>query len=63
MPDGVMAFHAGTAMENDLLVTNGGRVLGISAIADSLDNARELAYQGVQAVNFEGMHYRSDIGS
>ena len=63
MPEGVLAFHAGTAMENDQLVTNGGRVLGISAVADSLDNARELAYQGVKAVNFEGMHYRTDIGS
>jgi phosphoribosylamine--glycine ligase len=59
---GVSVFHAGTRREGDgRLVTAGGRVLGVSALAPSLGDARRRAYEGVALIHFEGMHYRSDI--
>lgn len=63
MPEGVEVFHAGTAHKDGQLVTNGGRVLAVSAIAESVEAARSLAYEGVKGVKFEGMQYRSDIGA
>ncbi len=57
----VEVFHAGTAMVNGRLVTNGGRVLGITALGDDLVMAREKAYQTVAAINWSGSHHRSDI--
>jgi phosphoribosylamine--glycine ligase len=60
--DGVVVFHAATAHENDHLVTNGGRILGVTGLGDSLDAALSRAYEAVGAIDFEGMHYRSDIG-
>ncbi len=62
MPDGVLAFHAGTASQGGKLVTSGGRVLGIAAQAGSLPAALEKAYRSIEGVHFEGMHYRTDIG-
>lgn len=60
---GVVVFHAGTAVSPDgSLVTAGGRVLGVTARADSLTQATELAYQAVSRIHFEGMQFRSDIG-
>ncbi len=61
-PDGLMIFHAGTRIEGDELVTAGGRVLGVTALAADLDAARTRAYQAVAAIHFDGMHYRRDIG-
>ncbi len=61
-PD-VKLFHAGTSLSNGHLVTNGGRVLGVSAIGDSQENARILAYQAVNQITFSRMHYRTDIGA
>lgn len=58
----IMVFHAGTRMQNDELVTNGGRVLGVSAIGESLDEALNAAYRAVAKISFEGMQYRKDIG-
>lgn len=60
IPEEVVVFHAGTAMAPDL-VTNGGRVFGVSAIGDSVAEARLRAYQGVEAIHFEGMQFRRDI--
>lgn len=61
--DDVAAFHAGTAdSPTDGIVTNGGRVLGITATAASISEARALAYNGVEKIRFEGMQYRTDIG-
>ncbi|KAE8448661.1 hypothetical protein EG329_009086 [Mollisiaceae sp. DMI_Dod_QoI] len=55
-------FHAGTKLvENGKLVTAGGRVMAVSAVADSLEEAVKLAYTGVSMVNFEGMYCRRDI--
>lgn len=63
LPEGVLAFHAGTRMEGDALVTAGGRVLAISAAADDIEQARRLAYLGVQGVHFAGARTRSDIAA
>ena len=58
---GALVFHAGTAKENGQIVTAGGRVLGIVATADRVEDAVERAYKGVSAVSFEGAFYRKDI--
>jgi phosphoribosylamine--glycine ligase len=60
---GVHAFHAGTKRLGDLLVTSGGRVLGVTAASPSLEKALSLAYQASAKIRFEGMHYRKDIGA
>lgn len=60
--DGVTVFHAGTAFnQDDELVTNGGRVLNVVALADTFEDARELAYEACGKINFEGKQYRHDI--
>jgi phosphoribosylamine--glycine ligase len=62
--DGVTVFHAGTKLlEDGTLVTNGGRVLNVTALAPSFEAARELAYAGVELIDFEGKQYRTDIGA
>jgi phosphoribosylamine--glycine ligase len=61
---GILPFHAGTRREGDALVTAGGRVLGITAVCTSggLQTTIAKAYQAVEKLNFEGMHFRHDIG-
>jgi phosphoribosylamine--glycine ligase len=54
-------FHAGTALVDGKLVTNGGRVLGVTALGDTLKAARANAYEAVDAIGFEGKQYRKDI--
>ncbi len=61
MPD-VTVFHAGTKREGGAIVTNGGRVLGVTARGDSLPHAIEKAYEATSKIHFEGAQYRSDIG-
>ena len=61
--DGVKVFHAGTKREGDDLVTNGGRVLGVTALGDTLKAARDLAYVAVDKIKFEGAHVRGDIAA
>ncbi|MEG1427333.1 MAG: phosphoribosylglycinamide synthetase C domain-containing protein, partial [Oscillospiraceae bacterium] len=60
--DGVVVYHAGTKVENGRLYTNGGRVLGVTALGDTLEEALEKSYAAVQKISFPGAHYRSDIG-
>jgi phosphoribosylamine--glycine ligase len=60
---GVAVFHAGTKREGDAIVTSGGRVLGVTATAGSLDAAIAKAYEAAGKIHFEGAHYRSDIGA
>lgn len=60
--DSVVVFHSGTKSENNKYYTNGGRVLGVTAIDNTLDKAIERAYKGVGKVHFTDMHYRKDIG-
>ncbi|KKP78139.1 MAG: Phosphoribosylamine-glycine ligase [Candidatus Nomurabacteria bacterium GW2011_GWC2_35_35] len=55
-------FHAGTKIENSNLVTNGGRVLAVSAIGTNLKEALVIAYEAISKISFEGMQYRRDIG-
>lgn len=59
---GVQVFHAGTSLIDGKYLTNGGRVLGVTAAADSLENALGLAYEGLSKIHFDGMYYRRDIG-
>ena len=59
---GVTVYHAGTALKDGKLVTNGGRVLGVTALGKTLDEALEKAYAGVEKIHFDGAHYRHDIG-
>ena len=59
---GVQVFHAGTATKHGMLVTAGGRVLGVTAVADHMDAAIAAAYAAVGEIAFEGMHYRTDVG-
>ncbi len=63
MPSGVEAFHAGTKLDGDKILTNGGRVLAVSSIVNSSDikEAKELAYKALKNIHFEGMVYRTDI--
>ncbi len=56
-------FHAGTALKDGKLVTAGGRVLGITALGDTLEAARATAHAAIEKIHFEGMQYRKDIGS
>ena len=60
--DGVYVFHAGTRKENGRFVTNGGRVLGVTATGPDLKAARANAYEAVKQVTFEKAYCRSDIG-
>ncbi|MCL1875092.1 MAG: phosphoribosylamine--glycine ligase [Synergistaceae bacterium] len=60
---GVEIYHAGTKKVADGEIrTTGGRVLGVTAISDSIENARSLAYEAIGKIKFEKMHYRKDIG-
>ncbi len=60
--DGVTVYHAGTKLDGGKLVTAGGRVLGVTALGDTLPEALDKAYDGVSKIHFENAHYRKDIG-
>ena len=60
--DGVTVYHAGTKIENEKLVTSGGRVLGVTALGDSLADALKKSYEAVENIHFDNAHYRKDIG-
>jgi phosphoribosylamine---glycine ligase len=59
--EGALVFHAGTAMRGDQLVTNGGRVLNVTAVGPTVEEARQRAYAACEQISFEGMRYRRDI--
>jgi len=61
VPDGVTVFHAGTRQENGRIVTSGGRVLGVTALAEDLVAARQRVYTAVERIEFEGRQFRRDI--
>lgn len=63
LDEDVLCFHAGTRAEDGSLVTSGGRVLCLTAVADDLASARERAYANISRVHFDGMWYRTDIGA
>ena len=61
--EGVTVYHAGTALKDGVLVNNGGRVLGVTGTADTLQAALDKAYAAVGTIGFEGSFYRRDIGA
>jgi phosphoribosylamine--glycine ligase len=60
---GVKVLHAGTKREGEKMLTNGGRVLGVTAAGATLDEALARAYEAAQKIRFDGVHYRKDIGA
>ena len=60
--EGVTIYHAGTAWKDGKYYTNGGRVLGVSAVGDTLEQALQLSYDKIKEIHFTDMHYRTDIG-
>ncbi|HEX2985842.1 MAG TPA: phosphoribosylamine--glycine ligase [Caproiciproducens sp.] len=60
--DNAIVFHAGTTEKENRYYTNGGRVLGVTALGSTLDEALEKAYGAVEKIHFDGAHYRKDIG-
>jgi phosphoribosylamine--glycine ligase len=61
--EGVMVFHSGTAMKSGKVVTDGGRVLGVTGLGSTVAAAIDHAYQGAREIGFDGAHYRKDIGA
>jgi phosphoribosylamine--glycine ligase len=57
-----MVFHAGTTQDAGRVVTDGGRVLGVTALGATVEDAVAEAYRGVAQIGWPGMHYRRDIG-
>jgi phosphoribosylamine--glycine ligase len=55
-------FHAGTTLQDGEYLTSGGRVLGVTTAADTLQEAIAAAYEGISRIRFDGMYYRRDIG-
>lgn len=62
LDDGIILFHAGTAFKDGVLVTNGGRVIGVTALGETIEDARKKAYKNIENIKFDNMHYRTDIG-
>jgi phosphoribosylamine--glycine ligase len=60
---GALIFHAGTALRGDRIITNGGRILNVTGVAEDLAGARELAYAAANRIDFPGARYRSDIAA
>jgi len=60
---GTIVFHAGTKAQDGSIVTSGGRVLGVTSLADTLEGAIASAYRAVDTITFEKAHYRKDIGA
>jgi phosphoribosylamine--glycine ligase len=58
----VVVFHAGTASKDGQIVTNGGRVLGVTGLGEDIPRAIERSYEAVKKISWEGAHYRTDIG-
>jgi len=58
----LVVFHAGTRLQDDVLRTNGGRVLCVTTLADSVRSAQSRAYDAIGTIHFEGMQWRRDIG-
>ncbi len=59
--DNVHVFHAGTSLKDGKIVTNGGRVLGVTALGKDIQEAQKTVYDAIRKISFEGAHYRRDI--
>ncbi|WP_101773287.1 phosphoribosylamine--glycine ligase [Peptostreptococcus faecalis] len=62
LDDDIVVFHSGTKRNGEDIVTNGGRVLGVCSKGKDVESAAENVYKNIDKINFEGMHYRKDIG-
>jgi phosphoribosylamine--glycine ligase len=60
--DNIVVFHAGTTIGNNHIVTSGGRVIGVTALGANIKEAIKRAYQGIEAISWQGIYYRKDIG-
>ena len=60
--ENVLVYHAGTKLDGEKFLTSGGRVLGVTATSDNLKSALDNAYKSVEAIGFDKMHFRKDIG-
>jgi phosphoribosylamine--glycine ligase len=58
----VVAFHAGTALKDGHVVTSGGRVLGVTALGNTIEETIKLAYQATSQIHWDGAYHRTDIG-
>ncbi len=58
-----IVFHAGTALRDGRVITNGGRILNVTAVGDALADARARAYRAVERISFPGMRYRTDVAA
>ena len=58
----IIVFHAGTKMDGDILVTNGGRVLNVVGLGDEFEITQKNVYESIKRIHFDDMHYRNDIG-
>jgi len=58
----VFVFHAGTALKDGQVMTNGGRVLGVTGLGEDIPRAIEKTYQAVKKISWDGVQYRTDIG-
>ena len=58
----IKVFHSGTILENENILTNGGRVLCVTALGDDLPDSYENAYSAIRKINWDGNYYRKDIG-
>ena len=54
-------FHSGTAINNNEIITTGGRVLGVTSIGNNINEATNRSYEAIKMINFEGAHFRKDI--
>ena len=57
-----LVFHAGTTLDNDKIVSNGGRVLAITSLAETFQEALKISYKNIDKISFDKMYYRKDIG-
>lgn len=57
-----LVFHAGTTLDNDKIVSNGGRVLAITSLAETFQEALKISYKNINKISFDKMYYRKDIG-
>ena len=57
-----IVFHAGTKKDNDMIITNGGRVLAVTSLGENFEEAIKKSYQNIEKLHFDTMYYRKDIG-
>jgi len=61
--DGTIVFHSGTKLQNEKILTNGGRVLAVTSLHDSIESASKKSYETIKNIQFKNMYYRTDVGN